>query len=121
MPAENEETWTIDKIKTTQVRMTEGELKKHHEIHGIVDYPLWDFEEVMMYIFPALHAAEGLCNDALDSFLDFMGNRVDSLSDEEMTMRNEHIVADVAFYWTIKKFDDFMKMVFLIYCHTIQK
>ena len=110
MPAENEETWTIDKIKTTQVRMTEGELKKPHEIHGIVDYPLWDFVEVMNYIAPVLHAAEiGLCNDALDSFLDFVDDRVESLSDEEMTARNEHVVADVAFDCAVKKLNEFME------------
>jgi len=35
VPAEGEETWTIDKIKTTQVRMMEGELKKPSEICGM--------------------------------------------------------------------------------------
>jgi len=76
----------------------------------------------MNYIFPIIHTAEiGLWIDALDSCLDFVDDRVQSLSDEEIKAWNEHIVADVAFYWTIKKFDDFMKMVFLIYCHTIQK
>ena len=63
-------------FKTTQARMMEGELKKPSKIHGILaDYPLWDFIEVLNCIFPTLHAAEiGLCNHALDSFLDFVGD-----------------------------------------------
>ena len=98
-------------FKTTQARMMGGELKKPSKIHGILaDYTLWDFIEVLNCIFPTLHAAEiGLCNHALDSFLDFVGDGVMSLSDQEKTARNKHIVADVTFDCVIKKLDDFMK------------
>jgi len=84
VPVEEADTWTIDNLKAAQLRTVDGALKKPCKICGVVDYPLWDFVEVSNYIFPILHAAEiGLGNDCLDAFLDFVDDRVESLSNEE--------------------------------------
>ena len=55
-----------------------------------------------------LHATEiGLGNDCLDSFLNFVNDRVESLSNEEKMARNDHVVADAGLDCAVNKLADF--------------
>ncbi len=57
---------------------------------------MWDFIPVNNYIYPILHGKIGLVNDAIDSFYDILDDNVEIMSDEEKTVRNDCIIAEVS-------------------------
>ncbi len=61
------------------------------------DYPTWDFIDVSNYIYPVLRGEIGLANALLENFYDFLDEKVEFLSQEEVMQRNSTIIADVAF------------------------
>jgi hypothetical protein len=103
-----EQLWTVNKLKTHFLTISEGNLKEPSQVCGVKSYPIWDFVEVEDYIFPVLHAEIGLSNLALSGFLDFVDDRVEVISDEEKTARNNLVIADVAFGKATEAKQDFV-------------
>jgi len=69
LKAPNEWKKQDDKIPPShKLKVAQGTLKTPTEIRGVVDFPLWDFIEVINYVYPVLHGEIGLINLALDSF-----------------------------------------------------
>jgi hypothetical protein len=58
-------------------------LKTPTEISGVVDFPLWEFIEVINYVYPVLHGEIGLVNHALDELYGILDDNVEVMSDEE--------------------------------------
>ena len=58
---------------------------------------MWDFIEVINYVYPVLHGEIGLINLALDSFYDILDDNVEVMSEEEKIIRNTTILTDAAF------------------------
>ncbi len=44
----------------------------------MVDFPLWDFIEVIHYVYPVLHGEISLVNNALDAFYDVLDDNIES-------------------------------------------
>ena len=97
IPLSHAEEWTITKLKSHKLKVAQGTLKMPMEIHGVVDFPLWEFIEVINYVYPVLHGEIGLINLALDSFYDILDDNVEVMSEEEKIIRNTTILADAAF------------------------
>jgi hypothetical protein len=95
-PVTAAEEWSIAKIKSVKERIERRELKEPREMLGVVNDPIWDFVEPQNYIFPELHAEIGLVNNVLDKFYSFIDDKVEAITEEELTRRNSFIVADVA-------------------------
>jgi hypothetical protein len=93
-PIGSKENWTIDKLKAAHLRKINEGLKDLQNIHGVVDFPIWDFIPVSNYVYPILHGEIGLVNDAIDLFYDILDDNVEVMSDAEKTARNNYIVAD---------------------------
>jgi hypothetical protein len=49
----------------------------------VVDFPLWEFIEVINYVYPVLHGEIGLVNHALDELYGILDDNVEVMSDEE--------------------------------------
>jgi hypothetical protein len=88
--------WTIEKLKLHKLKNSESRLKEPNEIHGVVDFPVWDFVEVSSFMYPVLHGKIGFGNVALDSFYDFFDDKVEVLTDEEKVARNKAIIVNIA-------------------------
>jgi hypothetical protein len=71
VPANSRDEWTIERLKAAKLLVEDGTLKEPSEIHGVVQFPVWDFIEVDHFVYPVLHGEIGLVNDALDSFYKF--------------------------------------------------
>jgi hypothetical protein len=95
-PVPSAEDWTMEKIITMKERIDRKEIKLPREMLGVVNYPVWDFVEPQNYIFPELHVEIGLVNNVLDKFYSFIDDKVEAVTQEELTRRNSFIVADVA-------------------------
>jgi len=97
IPPSHAEEWTITKLKSHKLKVAQGMLKTPTEIHGVVDFPLWDFIEVINYVYPVLHGEIGLINLALDSFYDVLDDNIEVMSEEEKIIRNTTFHTDAAF------------------------
>jgi hypothetical protein len=75
-----------------------------------VDYPIWDFIDVSDYIYPVLHGEIGLANALLESFYDFLDEKVEVLSEEEVLQQNCTIIKDVAFEKAEQRLKDWFKV-----------
>ena len=95
-PVPSAEDWTMEKIITMKERIDRKEIKLPREMLGVVNYPVWDFVEPQNYIFTELHVEIGLVNNVLDKFYSFIDDKVEAVTQEELTRRNSFIVADVA-------------------------
>jgi hypothetical protein len=83
IPPNHAEDWTISKLKAHKLQVAEGTLKTTMEIRGVVDFPLWEFIEVINYVYPVLHGEIGLVNHALDELYGILDDNVEVMSDEE--------------------------------------
>jgi len=112
VPLEHQEEWTIDELKAHKILVLEGRLKKPVEIHGVVDFPLWDFIPVSDYIYPVLHGEIGLVNNALDAFYDILDDNIEVLTDEEKISHTTTILADAALETAAEEFKHFKEPSF---------
>jgi len=71
----------------------------------IVSEPLIDFIQPENYIFPQLHFEIGAVNNVLDHLQSFIEEQVEVISDEERTLRNSKITANVVYTKTKQKQD----------------
>jgi len=78
---------------------------------GIVSEPLIDFMQPENYIFPQLHFKIGAVNNVLDCPRAFIEEQVEVISDEERTLRNSKIIADMAYTKAKRKQDMFHRAV----------
>jgi len=76
------------------------------EIRGVVDFPLWEFIEVINYVYPVLHREIGLVNHAQDAFYYMLDDNIELMSDEEKIIRNTTILADAAFETSREKMEE---------------
>jgi hypothetical protein len=74
---------------------------------GIVSEPLIDFIQTENYIFPQLHFEIGAVNNVLDRPRAFIEEQVEVISDEERTLWNSKIIADMAYTKAKRKQDMF--------------
>jgi len=111
IPKEHIEGWTIEKLKSHQLKTLASECKTSNDIHEVEDYPLWEFVEVFNLILPILHAEIGLGNKIFDSFLNVVDDRVEALVDEEQSLRQDLVVADVLLEKMMTQLNDFKKMM----------
>jgi hypothetical protein len=74
---------------------------------GIVSEPLIDFIQPENYIFPQLHFEIGAVNNVLDRPRAFIEEQVEVISDEERTLWNSKIIADMAYTKAKRKQDMF--------------
>ena len=96
IPAEEQESWTVEKLKEQKGKILRKELKTAKQIKGVVDFPVWDFIKIENYIFPQLHFEIGVVNMVLDNLYSFIEDQVEVLSPEEKVGRNNVIIANVA-------------------------
>ncbi len=78
-------------------RLLQGSKKSQRKKKGIVSEPLIDFIQPQNFIFPQLHFEIGAVNNVLDRLRAFIEEQVEVISDEEKTLRNSKIIADVAY------------------------
>jgi len=107
VPPNHAEEWTIDTLKSHKVLISEGTLKKPTEIHGVVEFPVWDFVEISHYIYPVLHGEIGLVNNALDAFYNVLDDIVEVMSDKEKVACNRTIISDAALQAAIEKLQEY--------------
>ena len=106
IPPNHAEDWTISKLKAHKLQVAEGTLKTTMEIRGVVDFPLWEFIEVINYVYPVLHREIGLVNHAQDAFYYMLDDNIELMSDEEKIIRNTTILADAAFETSREKMEE---------------
>jgi hypothetical protein len=103
VPVDNREEWTIERLKTAKLLVEDGTLKEPSEICGVVQFSVWDFNEVDQVVYPVLHSEIGLVNDALDSFYDFIDDNIEVLTDYEKVAWNQLVLADVALETAVER------------------
>ena len=64
-------------------------------IRGCTAVPLFDTVPIENCIVPMLHLLIGLDNALLESFLDWIGEKVETITLPEIVMRNKVILAEV--------------------------
>jgi hypothetical protein len=90
------EPWTIDKIHEVRLNVAENNLVQTAEnIRGCTAAPLFDAVPVENFIVPVLHILIGIGNALIDSFLDWIEERVEVVTQPEIVMRNAVIFAEV--------------------------
>ncbi len=110
----HKEAWTMEKLKAVKVLMHEVKITEPFEVHGVVEFPIWDFLEVKYYIYPVLHGEIGLVNGAVDGLYSELDDNVEKMSSEEKTARNHQIIADIARDAAVQKtFNDSEEIEFL--------
>jgi hypothetical protein len=87
--------WTLDKLRLHVLKVKEGILQTPTEIRGVVDYAVWDFIDVINFVYPVLHAEIGLANAALDGFYDVLDDKIESMTVDEKKARTKSIFADI--------------------------
>jgi hypothetical protein len=93
----NSEEWTLDKLKAHMLKVSEGIFKTPTEIRGVVDFPVWDFIDVVYFVYPVLHGEIGLANVAVDAFFDVLDDKIEVMTVAEKTARSQVVFADIAF------------------------
>ena len=63
---------------------------------GVVDRPLWDFEEVDHFLPTVLHMEIGLINNVMTRLDDFIEERIECLDEEEVAAQNQYVAAEIA-------------------------
>ena len=88
------EKWTIDGMSQLREKIMRKEIEaKASNKMGVVEVPLIDTIPIDHTIFSLLHAEIGVGNKILDSFLEWVDYRVENLSEEEITARDDHLKA----------------------------
>ena len=77
--------WTMQKITSKQLKMLNGDISSPQESCEVVEF-----------LFPVLHAEIDLGNDVLNSFFDFIDERVENITAEETALCNAHLLVEVA-------------------------
>jgi hypothetical protein len=77
--------WTLDKLRLHVLKVKEGILQTPTEIRVVVDYAVWDFIDVINFVYPVLHGKIGLAKAALDGFSDVLDDKVESMTVEART------------------------------------
>ncbi len=90
------EDWTINKLKAHRLPVAAGKWKTPIEICGVVDFPLWEFIEVIKYTCSMLHREIGSVKHALDVLYDILDNSVEVMSDEEKNILSTAILTDAS-------------------------
>jgi hypothetical protein len=106
VPLNQAEKWTINKLKAHRLQVAEGMPKTPIEVHGVVDFLAWEFNEVIHYVYPVLHRKIGLINHALDALYDIMDDNIEVMSDEEKVICNMTTLADAALEAAQKKMEE---------------
>ena len=63
---------------------------------GIFEKPLWDFADVYHFLPPVLHMEIGLINNIMTRLNGFIEERVESLTEEEVSARNQRVTAEIS-------------------------
>ena len=88
------EKWTIDGMSQLRDKIMRKEIEaKASNKKGVVEVPLIDAIPIDHIIFSLLHAEIGVGNKVLDSFFEWVNYRVENLSEEEITARDDHLKA----------------------------
>jgi hypothetical protein len=90
------EPWSIEGIQNVHFSVAENNLHEMPEnIRGCTAVPLFDAVPIENFIVPMLHLLIGVGNALLESFLDWIEERVETITPPEIVMRNEVIFAEV--------------------------
>ncbi len=81
VPINNTGDWTIERLNAAKLLVDNGTLKEPSEISGVVQFLVWDFNEVDHFVYPVLQGEIGLVNDALDAFYNFIDDNVEVMTD----------------------------------------
>jgi hypothetical protein len=90
------EPWSIEGIQRVRFSVAENNLLEMPEnIKGCTAIPLFDAVPIENFIVPVLHLLIGVGNALLESFLDGIEERVETITPPEIVMKNEVIFAEV--------------------------
>ena len=80
IPPSHRELWNFAKIWEVHMQHASGNITgTPGELCGVVDFPVWSFVDVRHFLVPILHLQIGLGNNALDSFYDWVDERIEML------------------------------------------
>jgi hypothetical protein len=87
--------WTIEKLASGFLLGTQPDADARIP-GGQKESPIWDFIPIECIIVPLLHILLGLSNDALSHFWDWLEERVEPLTADEIQARNMTLLAEIA-------------------------
>ena len=92
------EDWTIEDINRTALyQAQETSAGRNFASVGVRDYPLISFIPIKRVLPPILHLLLGLGNDIYANFKEFIADRVEKVSIEEMDARDMSILAEIKY------------------------
>ena len=86
------EMWTISGMKGKLAENKTGAARK-----GMVEYLIWDSIEPGNFLFSVLHVQIGLVDNIINWMHSWIDERVENISEEEVTSRKSRIIAENAF------------------------
>mgnify|MGYP000582880178 CR=1 FL=1 len=90
--------WTIDDIFHTALeQMQKDSDGVTYSSLGVKDCPLWSFIPLTRVLVPILHLLLGLANDMLENAWQWVEERVEPMTTEEIEARNMSLLAEIAF------------------------
>lgn len=66
------------------------------DIQGVVEEVVWDFIDVLHFVYPILHFEIGLTNATLDGLYDVLDDKVERMTTKEKRARSEMILAKIS-------------------------
>jgi hypothetical protein len=88
--------WTIDNLHGAAMKQMQNEVNNAPYISvGIREPPLWSFIPVHRVLIPMLYLLLGLGNNILDNFWEWVDERVEKLTPEEIEARNMSMLAKI--------------------------
>ena len=93
--------WTIEELLATSLtnQQADGQVDEDFEetfSKGVRDAPLWDFIPIKNVIPPTLHILLGLGNDIVSKLTEWLDNRIEKLSPDEIEARNMSLLAHIS-------------------------
>jgi hypothetical protein len=100
------ELWTIGDLCHVRDNVAAGNISNDPEnIKGCTELPLFDSVPVENYIVPVLHLLIGIGNNLLESLLEWVSERIEKLTHQEVVHRNAVIYAEARYNKFKKDYD----------------
>ena len=101
--------WTIDLLKKSFNDNDNNENMTSYEKKGIVKKWLFDSVPIENYIFSLLHAEIGVGNKIVYIYFDWINERIEPISDEELELTNDLIDLKVELKHHVKELEQWIK------------
>jgi len=104
------ELWSIEKIYQIHQNYTENGMPETSEnIKGCTDKPLFNYVPICNFVIPILHIIIGIVNSLVDCIFEWIEERIEKLSPNQIQARNSFIFAKVQYDCLKENYDEWLQ------------